>query len=129
MASHGFWPFAHNNRSYSTTLDDSGTPPKTIEQTEFLCKQIQMESDADQYSAPFGPDLLPGMYSTPVLTVAGKGELCLYDHHSCGKLALNSMIDQDDIARVNWMASTNLNRSVYSGNIMEMSLLSSLKVM
>jgi hypothetical protein len=129
MASHGFWPFAHNNGSYSTTLDDSGTPPKTIEQTEFLCKQIQMESDADQYSAPFGPDLLPGMYSTPVLTVAGKGELCLYNHHSCGKLALNSMIDQDDIARVNWMASTNLNRSVYSGNNMEMSLLSSLKVM
>jgi hypothetical protein len=39
--SHGFWPFAHTRYgSYPTTVDDSGAPPKTIEQTEFLRKQI-----------------------------------------------------------------------------------------
>ena len=81
--SHGFWPFAHTRYgSYPTTVDDSGAPPKTIEQTEFLRKQIQTESDADRYSAPFGPDLLPGMYSTPVLAVPRKGKLRLCNHHS-----------------------------------------------
>src|ERR1700685_3396057 len=71
---HGFWPFAHTHYGiYPTTLDDSGPPPKTIEQTDFLCKQIQTETDSQCYSAPFGPDLLPRMYSTPILAVP-KGE-------------------------------------------------------
>ena len=99
--SHGFCPFAHTHYgSYPTTLDDSDAPPKTTEQTEFLCQQIQTESDADHYSAPFSPDLLPGMYSTPVLAIPRKGKLCLCNHHSYGKFSLNSMIDQDDIAGV-----------------------------
>jgi hypothetical protein len=99
--SHGFWPFAHTHYgSYPTTHDDSGAPPKTVEQTEFLRQQIQTESDTDQYSAPFSPDLLPGMYSTPVLAVPRKGKLRLCNHHSFGEFSLNSMIDRDDIAGV-----------------------------
>ena len=99
--SYGFWPFAHTHYdSYPITVNDSGAPPKTSEQTEFLRKQIQTESDADRYSAPFGPDLLQGMYSTPILAIPRKGKLCLCNYHSYGKFALNSMIDRDDIAGV-----------------------------
>ena len=58
----GFWPFAHTHYSvYPLTVDDSGEPPKSSEQLEFLNKQIQMEVNTDCYSAPFGPDLLPGV--------------------------------------------------------------------
>ena len=99
--SYGFWLFAHTHHgSYPITVDDSGAPPKTSEQTEFLHKQIQTKSDANHYSAPFTPDLLPGMYSTPVLAVPRKGKFRLCNHHSYGKFALNSMIDWDDIAGV-----------------------------
>ena len=101
MASHRFWPFAHTHYvSYPTTLNDSGAPLKTIEQNEFLHQQIQTESDTDHYSAPFSPDLLPGMYSTPILAVLRKGKFCLCNHHSYRKFSLTSMIDQDNIARV-----------------------------
>ena len=67
---YGFWPFAHTHYgSYPTTLNDSGLPPKTPIQADFLRKQIQTEFEADHYSSMFGPDLLPGMYSTPILAV------------------------------------------------------------
>jgi hypothetical protein len=99
--SHGFWPFAHTRYGvYPTTVNDSGAPPKTIEQADFLRKQIQTESDADRYSPPFGPQLLPGMYCTPILAVPRKGKLRLCNHHSHGEFALNSMIKRDDIAGV-----------------------------
>ena len=72
----GFWPYAHTYYgTYPTTVDDSGDLPKTPEQAKFLRKQILMEVNADCYSAPFGPELLPGMYSTPILAVPRKGKL------------------------------------------------------
>jgi hypothetical protein len=41
---YGFWPHAHTHYgTYPTTLDDSGPLPKTIEQADFLRKQIQTE--------------------------------------------------------------------------------------
>ena len=98
---HGFWPFAHTNYGiYPTTLDDSGVPPKTSEQISFLSDQVQMKSDANHYSVPFGPDLLPGMYSTPILAILRKGKLWLCNHQSQGEFSLNSMIKRDDIAGV-----------------------------
>ena len=99
--SYGFWPHAHTHYgTYPTTLDDSGPPPKTIEQADFLRKQIQTESEAGRYSQPFGPDLLPGMYSTPILAVPRKGKLRLCNHQSHGEFSLNSMIKREDIAGV-----------------------------
>ena len=98
---HGFWPFTHTNYgTYPTTLDDSGVPPKTPEQISFLSDQVQTESNAGRYSIPFGPDLLPGMYSTPILAVPRKGKLCLCNHQSHGEFSLNSMMKRDDIAGV-----------------------------
>ena len=99
--SHGFWLLAHTHyRVYPTAVHNPGSPPKTIKQTEFLRKQIQTKSEADRYSAPFGLKLLPGMYCTPILAMLRKGKLCLCNHHSHREFALNSMIKQDDIARV-----------------------------
>lgn len=47
--------------------------------------------------SPFGPDLLPGMYSTPVLAVPKphSDKLRLVSHQSCGIFSQNSMIDKD----------------------------------
>ena len=67
---------------------------------EFLHKQIQTESEADWYSAPFSLKLLLGMYCTPILAVPRKGQLYLCNHHSHREFVLNSMIKQDDIAGV-----------------------------
>jgi hypothetical protein len=101
---YGFWPYAHTHYgSYPTTHDDSGSPPKTLEQADFLRKQIQTEFEANRYSAPFGPELLPGMYSTPILAVPkkpGSDKLRLCNHQSYGEFSLNSMIKRDDIAGV-----------------------------
>ena len=97
----GFWPFTHICYGvYLLTVDDSGEASKSSEQLEFLNKQIQTEVDADHYSAPFRPDLLPGMYSTPILAVPRKGNLHLGNHQSHGKFSLNSMINCNNIARV-----------------------------
>ena len=96
-----FWPFAHTQYGiYPTTVDNSGQPHKSPEQADFLHAQIQQESDAEHCSAPFGPYLLPGMYSTPILAVSRKGELHLCNHQSHGKFSLNSMIKCCDIVGV-----------------------------
>ena len=77
----GFWLYAHTYYgTYPTTVDDSGDPPKTLEQVEFLHKQILTEINADHYSSPFGPELLPSMYSTPILEVLRKSKLRLCNH-------------------------------------------------
>ena len=51
---------------------------------------------------PFGPDLLPGMYSPPVHTILkpSSEKLCMVVDHSAGKYSLNSIIDPKDIAGV-----------------------------
>ena len=82
---------------------DSGSPPKTVQQVDFLHKQIQTEFEANHYSAPFSPELLPGMYSTPILAVPkkpGSDKLCLCNHQSYGKFSLNSMIKRENFAGV-----------------------------
>ena len=97
----GFWPFAHTRYSiYPLTVDDSGQPPNSSKQLKFLDKQIQTEVDADRYSVPFGPDLLPGMYSTPILAVLRKGKLRLCNHQSHRGFSLNLVISRNHIAGV-----------------------------
>ncbi len=36
---------------------------------KFICRYWDEEIAAERFSEPFGPDLLPGMYSTPVHAV------------------------------------------------------------
>ena len=53
-------------------------------------------------STPFGPDLLPGMYSPPIhsIPIPSSEKLRMVIDHSAGKYSLNSMIDPKDIAGV-----------------------------
>jgi len=99
----GFWPFAdtHPNQ-WPEIFDVSDRPPKTDAEREFLQSQIDKEVSVGRYSQPFGPDLLPGMYSMPIHAVPkpGTNKHRLVTDHSAGKYALNSMISRDDIAGV-----------------------------
>jgi hypothetical protein len=82
--------------------DNSCCPPKTNEDHIFLAHQVLFEQKAGRLSAPFGPDLLPGMYSPPVHTILkpSSEKLHMVIDHSAGKYSLNSMINPKDIAGV-----------------------------
>ena len=62
----GFWPWPDKPDEYPETHNNSHRPPKTEEERQFLINQVLSEQRADRLSPPFGPDLLPGMYSPPV---------------------------------------------------------------
>lgn len=99
----GFWPFANTHfDEWPLTHDNSFRPPKTSAKENFLRSQIDKEVDVGRYSQPFGPDLLPGMYSMPIHAVPkpNSNKHRLVTDHSAGKFALNSMILHEDIAGV-----------------------------
>jgi len=98
----GFWPWPDKPEEYPETHDSSDRPPKTDKERDFLTSQVKSEQMAEQLSAPFGPDLLPAMYSPPVHAVPkpASEKLCMVVDHSAGKYSLNSMIDPKDIAGV-----------------------------
>jgi hypothetical protein len=96
----GFWPFAHTQKeSYPATWDFSDRPPKTEREAAFLREQRDIEIAANRYSVGFGPDLLPGMYSTPIHAVPKprSEKLRLVNDHSAGTFSLNSMIAREDV--------------------------------
>ena len=99
----GFWPFADTHpNEWPEVFDVSDRPPKTDAEREFLQSQIDKEVGIGRFSQPFGPDLLPGMYSMPIHAVPkpGTNKHRLVTDHSAGKYALNSMISREDIAGV-----------------------------
>jgi hypothetical protein len=70
----GFWPFADTKIGiYPVTYDFSDRPPKSDEHAAFIEKQVETEVHLGRYSEAFGPDLLPGMYSSPVHAVPKPG--------------------------------------------------------
>ena len=98
----GFWPWLDKPEDYPETHNNSRRPPKTEEDHIFLAHQVLSEQKADRLSAPFRPDLLPGMYSPPVHTIPkpSSEKLCMVVDHSAGKYSLNSMINPKDIVGV-----------------------------
>ena len=98
----GFWPWPDKPDEYPETHDNSYRPPKTDKERDFLLSQVKSEQEAGRLSPPFGPDLLPGMYSPPVHAVPkpASENLRMVVDHSAGKYSLNSMIDSKDIAGV-----------------------------
>jgi len=98
----GFWPWPDKPDEYPETHDNSHRPPKTDQERAFLSSQVLSEQRAGRLSAPFGPDLLPGMYSPPVHAIPkpSSEKLRMVVDHSAGKYSLNSMIDPKDIAGV-----------------------------
>ncbi|KIK87751.1 hypothetical protein PAXRUDRAFT_77812, partial [Paxillus rubicundulus Ve08.2h10] len=99
----GFWPFANTHpNEWPVTWDNSHQPLKTQAEKDFIAAQIHKELEADRYSAPFGPELLPGMYSMPIHAVPkpGTDKYHLVTDHSAGEFTLNNMIRREDIAGV-----------------------------
>lgn len=96
----GFWPFADTlKKDYPITHDASLPTPKDITEASFLRSQRAIEEQKGRFSAPFGKDLLPGIYSMPIHAVPkpGSTDLRMVTDQSAGKFSLNSMIAQDDI--------------------------------
>ena len=85
---------------YPATHDESRPTAKGVKEVSFLRAQIQTEQDKGRFSPPFGPDLLPGMYSMPIHAVPkpGSSDLRMVTDHSYGPYSLNSMIQHSDIS-------------------------------
>ncbi|KAF8800171.1 hypothetical protein BYT27DRAFT_7217111 [Phlegmacium glaucopus] len=92
----GFWPWADTpSDNFPPTHDKSRPPPADHKKSSFIQSQCEIEVEKNQFSKPFGPDLLPGMYSMPVYAVdkPNSTNLRLVTDHSAGQFALNNMID------------------------------------
>ncbi|KAJ3927314.1 MAG: hypothetical protein NXY57DRAFT_857597, partial [Lentinula lateritia] len=94
----GFWPWADTkyDSGYPTTWDNSFVPPASETEQTFLNHQRNIEIEKGRFSPTFGPDLLPGMFSNPILAVPepNSSDLQLVSHQSAGQYCLNSMIDR-----------------------------------
>jgi hypothetical protein len=98
---HRFWPHADTqHKTYPAMWDNSHHLIKTQAERDFLATQIDKEVAAGRYSENFGPDLLPGMYCSPIHTVPkpGTDDLRLINDQSDGEFLPNSMISREDIA-------------------------------
>ena len=100
----GYWPYADTKfgdikAGYPTTLDMSSKGSTSNEHLDFIRAQVKVKVAAGRYSASFGPELLPGMYSSPVHAVPKPPDtLRLINHQSYGDHSLNSMISREDVA-------------------------------
>jgi hypothetical protein len=97
----GFWPWADTLKlGYPTTHDASVPMPEKDSDSSFLRSQRDIEVGKERFSNPFGPDLLPGMYSMPIHAVPKphSTDLRMVTDQSAGQYSLNSMILHSDIA-------------------------------
>ena len=80
--------------------DNLHCPIKSEVEHAFLEGQINKEVAAKCYSEDFSPDLLPGMYCSPIHTIPkpGTNTLRLINDQSDGDFSPNSMISHDNIA-------------------------------
>lgn len=94
----GFWPFA-DLEGFPSLWDEELKHPLSDDVLNFVESYAKQEEDAGRYSHPFGPDLMPGMYSMPVHAVpkSNSDKLRLINNHSAGRWALNAMIDKNNI--------------------------------
>ncbi|KAJ7048235.1 hypothetical protein C8F01DRAFT_1285877 [Mycena amicta] len=95
----GFWPWidTHHADGYPETWDNSFAPPASARERDFITSQRDIEITKGRFSRTFGPDLLPGMYSTPILAVPKphSDTLRLVSHQSFGPFAPNTMVDHE----------------------------------
>ena len=94
----GFWPFAEEDENFPDTWD-AGNPPLDSRAKEFVSQYALEEELLGRYSRPFGPDLLPGLYSMPIHAVpkANTDKLRLVNNHSASDFSLNNMIPKEDV--------------------------------
>ncbi|KIK55266.1 hypothetical protein GYMLUDRAFT_62687 [Collybiopsis luxurians FD-317 M1] len=94
----GFWPWASTrpDPSFPTTWDNSWAPLPSDKERNFVDEQCKKEIELGRHSPAFGPDLLPGMYSTPVIAIPKphSEKLRLVAHQSAGLFCQNNMVDK-----------------------------------
>jgi hypothetical protein len=91
----GFWPGAElSGLDLPISWDFSDAPLRDPAHVRFARDYACAEESKGRYSAPFGPDLLPGMMSQPVHVVPkpNSTKFRLVNNHSAGDFSLNSMI-------------------------------------
>jgi hypothetical protein len=93
-----FYPLSKKEHGHSPTLGNLRILSKTDRERDFLEARSKEEEIMGHHSPAFGPDLLPGMYSTPVLAVpkphSEKPRLC--SHMSAGEFSQNNMTDRSE---------------------------------
>lgn len=96
----GFWPMANfEGLDFPEIWDEENYKSLSEEELAFVEEYAKEEEAAGRYSAEFGPDLLPGMFSMPMYPIPkpGTDKMRLVNDHSAGKFALNSGISKDDV--------------------------------
>ncbi|KIJ32237.1 hypothetical protein M422DRAFT_184884, partial [Sphaerobolus stellatus SS14] len=95
----GFWPHATIPPDSPDTFDFSDRP-QSEEALSFIRAQRDKEIAADRFSITFGPDLLPGMFSSPIGAIPKPHStgMRLITDQSAGPHSLNSFIPKDAAA-------------------------------
>ena len=95
----GFWPYA-NIDGNTPTMWDNSSQPLSGNSLRFALQQRDLEITADRFSPPFGPDLLPRMYSMPIGVVLKPHTTTfrLVTDHSAGEHALNGFIAKSNVS-------------------------------
>ncbi|PBK81119.1 hypothetical protein ARMGADRAFT_948699, partial [Armillaria gallica] len=98
----GFWPWAdmHHATDFPITWDNMRMSPQSGMEQQFIAKYHDEEIAAGCFSEGFRPDLIPGMYSTPVHVVLKphSEDFHIVSNMSAGLYAPNRMILHSDIA-------------------------------
>lgn len=101
MLKEGFWPWANMQHAseFPLTWDNSRMSPRSMMEQQFISEYWDEEIDAGHFSESFGPDLLPGMYSTPVHVVPKphSEDFHMVSNMSASSYAPNRMICHSDI--------------------------------
>ncbi|KAF8903253.1 hypothetical protein CPB85DRAFT_1438403 [Mucidula mucida] len=94
----GFWPWADTNPTddFPETWDHAWANIPSATEQQFILTQCEEEVANGHHSPAFGPDLLPGMYSTPNIAVPKphSEDLRLVANQSAGEYCQNNMIDK-----------------------------------
>ncbi|KIJ27656.1 hypothetical protein M422DRAFT_271140 [Sphaerobolus stellatus SS14] len=95
----GFWPHATIPPDSPDTFDFSDRP-QSKEALSFIRAQRDKEITTDRFSITFGPDLLPGMFSSPIGAIPKPHStgMRLITDQSAGPHSLNSFIPKDAAA-------------------------------
>ncbi|KZT22419.1 hypothetical protein NEOLEDRAFT_661863 [Neolentinus lepideus HHB14362 ss-1] len=96
----GFWPYADTSGETRPETWDGSSERELRDPAHlaFVKEQRDQEVRLGRFSEAFGPDLLPGMSSTPIWVVPKprSDKLRLVVDHSAGEHALNAMISKED---------------------------------
>lgn len=97
----GFWPLADTRSSGAPdSADYSGHSTWTGDKLAFYRTTCDEEVADGRWSHDFGPDLLPGMYSSPIFAVPKPhtSKFRMVVDHSAGEHSLNSFISRERVS-------------------------------